>query len=146
MRATMTGFEISLHHTPVPSWRAIALRGLAVSHHSVMLLLGVIGIIAGALTLLASRAITPSVLLRLIAVWAIITSGTIEIVEGFRLRKVFTNGQFWLLMGILSKVVGGFALFAPGVGTLVVVPWIGAYALGFGMFMLIWALQCAEEL
>ena len=59
---------------------------------------------------------------------------------------MFANGQFWLLMGILSKIVGGFALFAPGAGTLVVVPWIGAYALGFGMFLLIWALQCAEEL
>ena len=139
MRTTMTSFEFSVHHTPITKWRAIALRGLAVSHHWVMLLLGVIGIIAGALTLLALRAITPSVLLRLIAVWAIIT-GTIEIVEGIRLRKVFANGRFWLLMGILSKVVGGFALFAPGAGTLVVVPWIGAYALGFGMFLLIWAL------
>jgi hypothetical protein len=139
----MTSFEVPVHQTPVTDRRPTALRGLAVSQHSVLVLLAVIGIIAGVLTLLASRAITASVLLGFIAVWAIIT-GTFEIIKGIRIRKMFVNGRLWLIMGIVSKAVAGFVLFAPGAS--VIMPWIGAYALVFGMFLLVGTLQRAEEL
>ena len=104
------------------------------SHHWALLIEGVIGIIAGILTF-AWPAMTAIVLLYLIAFWAIFT-GIFEIIAGIRLRKAITNEWFLLVMGVLSLLFGVLILFAPGVGALAIVLWIGAYALVFGIFML----------
>jgi uncharacterized membrane protein HdeD (DUF308 family) len=104
------------------------------SHHWALLIEGVIGIIAGILTF-AWPAITAIVLLYLIAFWAIFT-GVFEIIAGIRLRKAITNEWLLLVMGVLSLLFGVLILFAPGVGALAIVLWIGAYALVFGIFML----------
>ena len=104
------------------------------AHHWALLLEGVIGIIAGILTF-AWPAITAIVLLYVIAFWAIFT-GVFEIIAGIRLRKVITNE--WLLVGLgaLSLLFGILILFAPGVGALAIVLWIGAYACVFGIALL----------
>jgi len=39
-------------------------------------------------------------------------------------------------MGFLSLLFGVVILFAPGVGALAIVFWIGAYAVVFGIFLL----------
>jgi uncharacterized membrane protein HdeD (DUF308 family) len=104
------------------------------SHHWALLVEGVLGIIAGVITF-AWPAITAIVLLYVIAFWAIFT-GIFEIIAGIRLRKVITNEWLLLVMGVLSLLFGVLVLFAPGLGALAIVLWIGAYALVFGVFLL----------
>jgi uncharacterized membrane protein HdeD (DUF308 family) len=74
--------------------------------------------------------------LYLIAFWAIFT-GAFEIIAGIRLRKVIANEWFLVAMGMLSLLFGFLILFAPGAGALAIVLWIGAYALVFGVFLLV---------
>ena len=105
-----------------------------VSHHWALLIEGVIGILAGVLTF-AWPAITALILLYVIAFWAIFT-GIFEIIAGVRLRKAIANEWMLLLTGALSLLFGVLILFAPGVGALAIVLWIGAYALIFGLVMI----------
>jgi uncharacterized membrane protein HdeD (DUF308 family) len=102
-------------------------------HHWALLIEGVIGIVAGILTF-AWPAITTIVLLYVIAFWAIFT-GIFEIIAGIRLRKVITNEWLLLVVGVFSLLFGILILFAPGVGALAIVLWIGAYACVFGIFL-----------
>jgi len=104
------------------------------SHHWALLIEGIIGILIGILTF-AWPAVTAIVLLYLIAFWAIFT-GIFEVVAGIRLRKTITNEWLLLLMGVLSLVFGVAILFAPAIGALAIVLWIGAYALVFGITLL----------
>jgi uncharacterized membrane protein HdeD (DUF308 family) len=104
------------------------------SHHWALLIEGLIGTAAGVLTF-AWPAITAIVLLYVIAFWAIFT-GIFEIIAGIRLRKVITNEWLLLVIGVLSLLFGILILFAPGVGALAIVLWIGAYAFVFGVFLL----------
>jgi uncharacterized membrane protein HdeD (DUF308 family) len=104
------------------------------AHHWALLIEGIVGIIAGVLTF-AWPTITAIVLLYVIAFWAIFT-GAFEIIAGIRLRKVITNEWLLLGLGALSLLFGILILFAPGVGALAIVLWIGAYACVFGIALL----------
>ena len=104
------------------------------SHHWALLIEGLLGIVAGILTF-AWPAITAIVLLYLIAFWAIFT-GIFEVIAGISLRKIITNEWLLLVIGVLSFLFGMLILFAPGVGALAIVLWIGAYAFIFGVFLL----------
>ena len=104
------------------------------AHYWALLIEGVIGIIAGILTF-AWPAITAVALLYVIAFWAIFT-GVFEIIAGIRLRKEITNEWLLLVQGALSLLFGILILFAPGVGALAIVLWIGAYACVFGIALL----------
>jgi len=110
----------------------------AAGHHfpgrGAFLVEGIIGILAGILTF-AWPAITAIALLYLIAFWAIFT-GIFEIIASIRLRKAIQNEWLLLLMGALSVLFGVMILFAPGIGALAIVLWIGAYALVFGVILL----------
>src|SRR5260221_14754821 len=104
------------------------------SHHWALVLEGIVGIVAGILTLVWPG-ITAMVLLYLIAFWAIFTV-VLEIVAGIRLRETLI-GEVWLiLMGVLSLIFGLFILIFPGAGALAVVFWIGAYAFVFGIMLI----------
>ena len=104
------------------------------AHHWALLIEGVIGIIAGIVTF-AWPGITAIALLYVVAFWAIFT-GVFEIIAGIRLRKVITNEWLLLVLGALSLAFGILILFAPGLGALAIVLWIGAYACVFGIFLL----------
>lgn len=108
----------------------------AQAHHrwGVLLLEGIAGILAGVLTF-AWPGITALVLLYLIAAWAIFT-GIFEIAAAIKLRKVITGEWFLALSGVASVLFGLLLFLAPGPGALVVVWWIGAYALVFGILMI----------
>jgi uncharacterized membrane protein HdeD (DUF308 family) len=79
--------------------------------------------------------LTALALLYIIAAWAIVT-GVLEIVAAVRLRREITN-EWWLAFsGVLSVVFGVLIMAAPAAGALVIVLWIGAYAVVFGASLL----------
>jgi uncharacterized membrane protein HdeD (DUF308 family) len=105
------------------------------------LLEGIAGIVAGVLAL-AFPAIAADVLLLLISAWAIVT-GVIEIILAVRLREEIT-GELWLALGgILSIVFGALLFLFPVSGALTIVWIIGAFAMVFGISMIIlgWRLR-----
>jgi uncharacterized membrane protein HdeD (DUF308 family) len=110
-----------------------------VSHHWALLIEGLIGIVAGVLTF-AWPATTAIALLYVIAFWAIFT-GVFEMVADIRLRKAITGEWLLLVIGALSLLFGILILFAPSVGALAIVLWIGAYAFVFGLFLLTMAFR-----
>ena len=83
--------------------------------------------------------ITAVAFVLLIAIWAII-SGFLMLVSSFTLK--IDHGRWWLALGgIASLVFGIVLLIAPLVGAVVLTWWIGAYALVFGVLLLILAFQ-----
>ena len=108
------------------NWWLLALRGLA------GVLFGILAFIWPGITALG--------LLIMIAAWAIVI-GIIEIVAAVQLRKVITNEWLLILAGIASVAFGVVLLLYPRAGALVLVWWIGAYALVFGILLMILAFR-----
>jgi uncharacterized membrane protein HdeD (DUF308 family) len=108
-------------------------------HWWVFLLGGFAGVLVGLLALF-NPAVTAVVLLFYIAIWAMVT-GFLQIGAAIRLRKEI-RGEFWLGLGGLASVAFGMLLVArPGEGALAVLWLIGAYALVFGVTLLLLALR-----
>ena len=104
-----------------------------------LILGGLISILAGLLTFFMPG-ITALGLLILIAAWAIV-NGIMEIVAAIKLRKVITNEWLLILAGIASIIFGILLFLQPGAGALVLVWWIGAFALLFGILLMIVAFK-----
>ena len=120
------------------TWTAIAGRKER-DHWWVLLLEGLVGIGVGLLTLFAPG-VTALALLFYIAIWAIAT-GVLEIVAAIRLRKEI-EGEWLLVLGGLASVVFGVLLMArPGVGVLAVLWLVAAYAVVFGVLLVILAFK-----
>lgn len=100
---------------------------------------GLLGILAGLLAFVMPG-ITALGLLILIAAWAIGT-GIMEIVAAVRLRKIIGNEWLLVLAGIASIAFGVLLLFQPAVGALALIWWIGAWALVFGILLIILAFR-----
>jgi uncharacterized membrane protein HdeD (DUF308 family) len=96
-----------------------------------MVLVGLLGIAAGALTILWPG-ITAFVLLALIAASAIVR-GVFEIIAAIRLRKVIDGEWLLGLAGVISIVFGIILLTWPAQGLLALVWLIAAYAVAFGL-------------
>lgn len=102
---------------------------------------GVVSIAAGLLALVFPDIAAASLLL-LIAAWSIVT-GVIEIVLAIRLREQIT-GELWLAIGGILSIVFGVLLFLfPAAGALTIVWIIGAFAIAFGISLIIlgWRLR-----
>jgi uncharacterized membrane protein HdeD (DUF308 family) len=99
-----------------------------------LLLQGLAGILAGAITL-AWPAITALALIYLIAAWSLVI-GLIEIVAAIRLREFLSNEWLLALSGVLSLIFGVLLLVAPLAGALAIALWIGVYALIFGVVLI----------
>lgn len=91
---------------------------------------GLISIAAGIIAFF-TPGITALAFVILIGTWAII-SGFVEIVAAIRLRKVIEDEWLMAAAGIASLIFGGLLLIQPGVGALVLVWWIGGFAIVFG--------------
>lgn len=104
-----------------------------------MVLLGLLGIAAG-IVAFVYPGITALSLLSIIAVWAIFT-GVIEIAVAIRLRKELANEWMLILSGALSVLFGVLVIVSPGAGALSVAWLIGAYAVAFGIMMLMLAFR-----
>lgn len=104
-----------------------------------VLLEGVASILLGVLTFVWPG-MTTLVLVYLIAVWALIT-GIFEIVAAIQLRKEITGEWMMVLSGSVSVLFGLFLIVAPGAGALGLIWVIGAYAITFGILLIIVAFR-----
>jgi uncharacterized membrane protein HdeD (DUF308 family) len=79
----------------------------------------------------------------LVAAWAIVT-GVLMFAAAFRLNR--NHGRWWLLLGGVASVIYGVLLIAaPLLGALVLTWWFGAYALVFGVMLLILAFRLRAQ-
>lgn len=112
-----------------------AFRGPSAGHRWwVLAVEGVVSIIAG-LAAFTVPAIATLALVWVIGAWAFVT-GLLEIAAAVRLRHHITN-EWWLVLGGLASIgLGVLLALAPAAGALVLVLWIGAYAIIFGGLLL----------
>lgn len=114
-------------------------RGAGKDRFWVLVLEAVVGIGIGILTI-ARPAATALALLWYVGIWAVLT-GIFELVAAIRLRKEIT-GEFWLgLAGVLSIIFGVLLFATPGPAALALAVWIGAYAIVFGVTLLLLAFR-----
>jgi uncharacterized membrane protein HdeD (DUF308 family) len=79
-----------------------------------------------------------------IAFWAIMT-GVLELMAAFRLD--FIDGRGWLVFGgIASILYGALLIVAPIIGAVVLTWWLGAYALVFGVCLVVLAFKLHARL
>jgi uncharacterized membrane protein HdeD (DUF308 family) len=79
--------------------------------------------------------LTVLVFVFLIAAWALLSGG---LMLGAALRLDADHGRWWLVLGGLASVVyGALLVIAPMIGAVVLTWWIGAYAIVFGVALLL---------
>lgn len=104
-------------------WGVLILQG------AVSLIAGVIAVLLPGLTVLA--------FVYVVAAWAIV-SGVFAVVAAVRLRG--DHGRWWMgFSGVLSVMTGVLLAIAPLIGAVVLTWWIGAYAIVFGVTLLVLA-------
>jgi uncharacterized membrane protein HdeD (DUF308 family) len=102
-----------------------------------LLVLGGIADIAAGIIAFLWPGITVLAFVLLIAAWAIV-SGALMVAASFRLN--LEHGRWWLALGgIASLTFGVLLLLAPLIGAVVLTWWLGAYAVVFGVTLLILA-------
>ena len=101
-----------------------------------LILEGIVDLAAGFVAVLWP-AITLVALIWIVAVWAVV-SGALMLGAAFTLN--LDHGRWWLALGGIASVIFGILLvIEPLIGAVVLTMWIGAYALVFGIFLLILA-------
>jgi uncharacterized membrane protein HdeD (DUF308 family) len=103
-----------------------------------LILEGIVDLAAGLVAVLWP-AITLVALIWIIAVWAIV-SGALMLSAAFTLN--LDHGRWWLALGGIASIIFGILLvIEPLIGAVVLTMWVGAYAIVFGIFLLILAFQ-----
>ncbi|MET0708437.1 MAG: HdeD family acid-resistance protein [Tardiphaga sp.] len=83
--------------------------------------------------------LTVVVFVWLIAAWAIV-SGALMTAAGFRLNN--DHGRWWLVLGgLLSLAYGVLLIVTPLIGAIVLTWWLGAYALIFGVALVVFSFK-----
>jgi uncharacterized membrane protein HdeD (DUF308 family) len=99
---------------------------------------GLLNIAVGILAFLWP-AITVLAFVLLVAAWAIV-SGALMTTAGFRLNT--NHGRWWLILGgLLSLAYGALLFITPLIGAIVLTWWLGAYALAFGIALVIFSFK-----
>ncbi|WP_020658487.1 HdeD family acid-resistance protein [Amycolatopsis benzoatilytica] len=105
------------------------------AHRFAYALLGMLGLVAGVMTLVWPG-LTILVLATLVGAWAVVT-GIMEIVAAVRLRKQITGEAFLIVAGALSVLAGVLVLFHPIAGAYGVALLIGIYAVIYGVTLVV---------
>lgn len=100
---------------------------------------GILGIVAGTFALF-NPLTGAKVLVWLVALWAIM-HGIFEILAGIKLRKIIQGEWMLILAGVLALALGIYILVRPGAGAVLLVTWVGVYALIAGIVTLMLALK-----
>lgn len=99
-----------------------------------LILEGIVDIAAGVIAF-AWPGMAALVFVLLIGIWAVI-SGALLVYAAFSLK--LDHGRWWLALAGVASIVFGILLFvAPVIGAVVLTWWIGAYAVAFGILLLI---------
>ena len=107
-----------------------------------LVLEGVVDILA-AVTVVAWPGLSVLFFVTLVAVWALLTGGFL-LAAGFKVDA--EHGRWWMILGAtLSILFGALLLVSPLVGAVVLTWWIGAYALLFGIAMLVLAFRLKSK-
>jgi uncharacterized membrane protein HdeD (DUF308 family) len=106
-------------------------------------LVGLAGVAAGVMTFLWPG-VTALVLLWFMASWAIVL-GIFQIVGAIQLRKEIDNEWTLILSGVVSVLFGVILFVAPGAGALGLVWVIAAYAIIFGVLMVMAGLRLKKH-
>jgi uncharacterized membrane protein HdeD (DUF308 family) len=113
----------------------------AASNHQrwgLLILEGILNILVGIIAFIMPG-LTVLFFVTLVAVWSLIT-GVLMIVAAFKLNPEYGRG--WLIFsGIVSVLFGIALLIAPLIGAVVLTWWLGAYALVFGIGLLVLAFK-----
>jgi uncharacterized membrane protein HdeD (DUF308 family) len=108
----------------------------------VLILQGIASLIAAGVAVLLPG-LTMIALVYLIAAWAV-ASGVLSVVAAIRLRR--DHGRWWMGLGGLISIVAGVLLaIAPLLGALVLTWWLGAYAILFGVTLLVLAYRLRSQ-
>ncbi len=95
---------------------------------------GIVSILAS-IAAVAMPGLTVVLFVTLVAAWAIIT-GCLVLAAAFKVDS--DHGRWWLVLGGIVSVLYGVAVIAaPMAGALVLVWWIGAYAVVFGIALMV---------
>jgi uncharacterized membrane protein HdeD (DUF308 family) len=113
----------------------------AAGHHErwgLFVLEGIVDLVA-AFAAVLMPGLTVVVFVLLVAIWALLTGG-LMLAASFKVDA--DHGRWWLALGGIASLLYGAALVAaPMLGALVLTWWIGAYALIFGVTMLVFAFR-----
>lgn len=100
---------------------------------------GILGTVTGILTFTWPE-ITTLALLAIVALWAIAV-GLAETVAAIQLRRQLVDEWMLVIAGVASVAFGAFLVVRPSAGALVVMLWIGAYAVFEGTLLVALALR-----
>jgi uncharacterized membrane protein HdeD (DUF308 family) len=101
---------------------------------------GVISIAAG-IVAFVWPGVTVLAILFVIAFWLIV-SGIAEIMQSFQMRKRASRTWGWMLAaGIISVLFGIALIVQPSAGLLTLLWLVGAYAVVFGVIIVVWAFR-----
>jgi uncharacterized membrane protein HdeD (DUF308 family) len=103
-----------------------------------LVLEGIMDILVGVIAF-AWPGLTALFFVTLMAIWSLIT-GILMIVAAFKLNPAYGRG--WLIFsGLVSVLFGVALLIAPLIGAVVLAWWLGAYAMVFGITLMVLAFK-----
>jgi uncharacterized membrane protein HdeD (DUF308 family) len=98
-----------------------------------LVLVGILGVAIAALTFFWPG-LTAVLLVMMIGAWALVR-GVFEVIAALQLWKELDDAWLLVLSGVVSIAFGAAVLFMPGAGALALVWLIGAYAILFGLIL-----------
>ncbi|GAA2131708.1 HdeD family acid-resistance protein [Glycomyces algeriensis] len=118
---------------------AIAMGARRSRGRGVLIVMGVVGVVAGLIALFWPG-ISALALLYVIAIWAII-SGLVSIVSGFGLSRDAGGRWLFVISGLAGVVLGILLLINPEEGAVALVVTIGFFAIIWGFFTVFTAVR-----